>query len=126
MIIQLILTFLYVYYLIRQYSLPQVSHTVKALVYLTWLFCFIIVVLLPYDIYYSLEDHNAMGIIWKCIYYAIFVLTWVLLPIAQEYEVSGEFSVKSRLKSAIISNLIIYGIFAALGVLFMVYLIFRS
>lgn len=89
MIIQLVLTFLYVYYLIYQYSLPQVSLVVKSLVYLTWLFCFIIVVLLPYDIYYSLEDHNAMGVIWKIIYYAIFVLTWVLLPIAQEYEVSG-------------------------------------
>lgn len=80
---QLILTFLYVFYLIYQYSLPQVSVQVKILVYLTWLFCFVIVVLLPYDIYYSLEDHNAMNIIWKIIYYAIFVLTWVLLPIVQ-------------------------------------------
>ena len=67
-----------------------------------------------------------MGLIWKVIYYAIFLLTWVVLPIAQEYEVSGEFSAKSKLKSAIINNLIIYGIFAGLGLLFMVYLIFRS
>lgn len=120
------MTFLYVYYLVQQYSLPQVSIQVKILVYLTWLFCFIIVVLLPYDIYYSLEEHNAMGVIWKVIYYSIFFLTWVLLPIVQEYESSGEFSVKSRIKMAIINNLIIYGIFAALGVLFMVYLIFKS
>ena len=84
-IFQLILTFLYVYYLIYQYSLPQVSLHVKILVYLTWLFCFIIVVLLPYDIYYSLDNHNAMNIIWKCIYYFIFALTWVFLPIAQEF-----------------------------------------
>ena len=48
------LTFLYVYYLIEKYSLPQVGWAVRSLVYLTWLFCFIIVVLLPYDIYYSL------------------------------------------------------------------------
>jgi hypothetical protein len=67
-----------------------------------------------------------MGIIWKVIYYTIFFLTWVLLPIVQEYESSGEFSVKSRIKMAIINNLIIYGIFAALGILFMVYLIFKS
>jgi len=53
-IVQLVLTFLYVYWLIHKYSMPQVSLQVKVLVYLTWLFCFIIVVLLPYDIYYSL------------------------------------------------------------------------
>lgn len=94
--------------------------------YLTWLFCFIIVVLLPYDIYYSFEDHNAMSIIWKCIYYVIFILTWVLLPIAQEYESSGEFTWQKKLKMAVVNNLIIYGVFAVLGVLFMVYLMFKS
>ncbi len=33
-------------------------------------------------------DFN-MGIIWKVIYNLIMVLTWVCLPIAQEYETAG-------------------------------------
>jgi hypothetical protein len=59
------------------------------LVYFTWLLSFIIVVILPYDIYHSLQSDYTMSVVWKVIYYLIFVLTWLLLPIAQEYETAG-------------------------------------
>jgi hypothetical protein len=83
--LQIILTLLYVAYLIHQYSMLQVNWVVKILVYITWLLSFIIVVMLPYDIYNSLQEDYAMSVVWKCIYYAIFALTWLFLPIAQEY-----------------------------------------
>mgnify|MGYP000324300853 CR=1 FL=1 len=54
-VIQMIATLLYVAYLTHQYALPQVSAAVKIMVYFTWLACFSIVVLLPFDIYHSMQ-----------------------------------------------------------------------
>lgn len=65
-----------------------------------------------------------MGVVWKTSYFLIFFLTWVLLPIAQEYEGAGEFSIGEKLKRAIINNLIIYGIFVLIGVAGFAYLVF--
>jgi hypothetical protein len=87
--VQIVLALLYVAYLIHRYAMAEVTPAVKILVYLTWLLSFSIVVLLPYDIYHSLQADYAMSVVWKTIYYAIFLLTWLLLPIAQEYETAG-------------------------------------
>ena len=125
-ILQILVSLLYVAYLIYQYSIKSVGWLVKISVYCTWLICFSNVVLLPYDIYHSLEFNYAMGVVWKISYWFIFFLTWVLLPIAQEYEAAGEFSIKLRLKRALINNLIIYGIFAAVGLLGLAYIIIRG
>jgi len=82
---QIVLTLLYVAYLIYQYSMVQVSLVVKVMVYLSWLLSFSIVIILPYDIHSSLSNDFGMGVFWRAIYYTIFVLTWLLLPVAQEY-----------------------------------------
>ena len=125
-ILQIVLSFLYVAYLIYNYSIKSVGIFVKISVYCTWLICFSNVVLLPYDIYHSLESNYTMGIVWKTSYWLIFILTWLILPIAQEYEAAGEFSIKEKLKRAAINNLIIYGVFAAVGLLGLGYLILRG
>ena len=88
-ILQIIFSVLYVAYLVYQYALPNVHISVKISVFLTWLICFGIVVMLPYDIYYSLKEDYGMEVVWKVMYWLIFVLTWVILPIAQEYESAG-------------------------------------
>lgn len=85
-LIQIVLSLLYVAYLIYQYALSSVGWFVKISVYFTWLLCFGSIVLLPYDIDDNSESTNkAMAIAWRVIYGLIFFLTWVLLPIAQEY-----------------------------------------
>ena len=43
------------------------------------------------------------------VYYVNFVFTWLILPIAQQYENAGEFTWKGRLKSSLISNGILMG-----------------
>ena len=88
-IIQMVGALVYVAYLIHQYSLPQVTPAVKIMVYFTWLASFSIVVLLPFDIYRSMQGNYDMGPAWKAIYYLIMVLTWIILPVAQEYEIAG-------------------------------------
>ena len=80
---QIVLMLLYVAYLIYQYALPQVLPAVKIMVYLSWLLSFSIVVILPYDIHASLAHDYGMGALWRAIYYSIFILTWLLLPVAQ-------------------------------------------
>lgn len=59
-------------------------------------------------------------------YGSIFLLTWVILPIGQEYEAAGEFGVVKKIKRAAINNLITYGIFAVLGAAFLAYLIIQG
>ena len=82
-IVQMIAAFLYVAYLIHQYALPQVIPAVKIMVYFTWLASFSIVVLLPVDIYHSMQGTYDMGGVWKGIYYTIMILTWIILPVQQ-------------------------------------------
>lgn len=48
-----------------------------------------------------------------------------MLPLAQDYEDSGEFTVKARIRSAIKKNLIIYGTGLTLCVALILYLAFR-
>ena len=86
---QMIGALLYVAYLIHQYALPQVIPAVKIMVYFTWLASFSIVVLLPFDIYHSMQGLYDMGPAWRGIYYTIMILTWIILPVQQEYETAG-------------------------------------
>jgi hypothetical protein len=122
-IVQIIISFLYVAFLIYNYSIQTVGPFVKITVYFTWLICFSNVILLPYDVYFSLNSDYALTIVWTISYGLIFFLTWILLPIAYEYEEAGEFSIKDKLKRAIINNLIIYGVFILIGLLGLAYLI---
>ena len=71
------------------------------------------------------SDFN-MAIIWKVIYNLIMILTWVCLPIAQEYETAGEFTTRARLRTAVINNLIIYGIIVVLAGAFVIYLYIKD
>jgi hypothetical protein len=84
-ILQIIASFLYVAFLIYNYSIKTVGPFVKISVYLTWLICFSNVILLPYDVYFSLNSDYALTVVWTVSYALIFFLTWILLPIAQEY-----------------------------------------
>lgn len=60
------------------------------------------------------------------VYWLNFLITWLLLPIAQEYELAGEFEWKAKLKRSLLNNLIIYGLFGVVGGAMLVYLIFRG
>jgi hypothetical protein len=60
------------------------------------------------------------------IYWAIYVLSWVIIPVAQEYERAGDFTPKARLKRAIRTNVIMYLIFLVVGVVFILYLIIKQ
>lgn len=58
-------------------------------------------------------------------YWIIYILSWVIVPVAQEYIVSTELTKKEKLKKAIKTNLLFYLIFLMIGILFIMYLIFN-
>ena len=45
-------------------------------------------------------------------YWGNFIFSWILLPIMMAYESSGEFDLPSRMKRAVIENLMYYLYFA--------------
>ena len=70
--------------LVHYYSEKEASMYVKVLVAVSWLLNFVILLILPLDIYEANTDSNAtVKSVWMSIYYANFVLTWLVLPVAQ-------------------------------------------
>jgi hypothetical protein len=62
-------------------------------------------------------------VIYIVIYWLIYILSWIVIPIAQEYEAAGDFTPGERMKRAIIKNIILYAIFAVGGIAFISYLL---
>lgn len=65
-------------------------------------------------------------VLYVVIYWTIFVLSWIVIPLAQEYEKAGDFTSGKRFKRAIRRNIIFYVIFIVLGVIFLTYLIVKK
>jgi hypothetical protein len=47
--------------------------------------------------------------LWNIIFYVNFFASWIVLPFFQEYEDSGEFTLKGRVKDALKMNAILIG-----------------
>jgi len=113
--------------------------SVKAQVFLSWTLSVSILTLVPLDVGYSLsqmgndenggahertDDGNVMTHMWGVTYWSTFLLTWVILPLHQIYEDSGDFTFASRCSTALRENVVFYlvlvGILAigATGLLF--------
>lgn len=97
--------------------------------FISWTLALGIIVLLPYDIYmvlfiqeisdYKEEVHKVwLDTSWKVCYWTLMFLTWIVLPVTQNYVTGGEFNFISRLKSAVLSQFIYLTALAVLGVIF--------
>ncbi|CAF1288692.1 unnamed protein product [Didymodactylos carnosus] len=58
---------------------------------------------------WSYVNPTSYEVLWRIIYWTSQFLTWCLLPFMQSICQTGEFSVKGKIKYALISNLIYYG-----------------
>lgn len=57
--------------------------------------------------------------LWRIIYWSSQFLTWLILPLMQSYLKAGDFTIKGKLKSALIDNAIYYGSYLFIcGILF--------
>ncbi|KAK0167035.1 hypothetical protein PV327_004483 [Microctonus hyperodae] len=52
---------------------------------------------------------NVFPNLWRIVYWASQCLTWLILPLMQSYIKAGDFTVRGKLKSALIDNAIYYG-----------------
>lgn len=65
-------------------------------------------------------------IAYQVIYWTIYALSWIIIPLAREYESAGDFTTKERLKRAVKKNAYTYLIFFFLGLAFLSYLIIKE
>lgn len=57
-----------------------------------------------------------LKVIWQIVYWSIQVLAWVVIPFAQSYAVTGEFTVLRKIRASLIENAIFYLIYAVVGI----------
>lgn len=119
----IIISILLVLYYSRRGTNPLVLITAAT----TWCLNFILIVFLPYDIFYTYsgkeEDEiikDILSIGYKFLYWTLFICSWIFVPLMQEYEDSGDFTKKRKLIRSIKNNLIFYGILAAVAITFLV------
>jgi hypothetical protein len=72
------------------------------------------------------EEKKYFTFLYFVIYWLIYLLSWIIIPVAQEYEKAGDFTTKDRLKRAIKTNVYLYLIFFLLGLAFIIYLIVKQ
>jgi hypothetical protein len=89
------------YYHVHTFSTLETPSYLKILIFLCWALSFNILILVPLDIYYSqypdLKENQYIQYSWKIMYWGIQLLTWILLPISQDYESSGYFTHEEKM-----------------------------
>ena len=100
----LVCCFCFTVLLLCQYPSKKTPVIVYILVFIGWFTPFAIVTLLPYDVYLSNGgegDKSLLHMAWVVVYWTAFSLCWLVLPIAEKFHTSGEFSFFSRLRNAL-------------------------
>ncbi|ODM93216.1 LMBR1 domain-containing protein 2 [Orchesella cincta] len=57
----------------------------------------------------SYVSASVMTNLWRVVYWTSQLLTWLILPMMQSYVQAGEFTIKGKLRSALLDNAIYYG-----------------
>ena len=105
-----IISFILVYFYSRRGTNPLALITAGV----TWGLNFILIVFIPYDIYYTYhtqnneEIENLLYYGYQIVYWTIFISSWIFIPLMQEYEDSGDFTKKKKFIRSIKNNLIFY------------------
>ncbi|KAF7994945.1 hypothetical protein HCN44_004417 [Aphidius gifuensis] len=60
--------------------------------------------------------------LWKIVYWTSQCLTWLILPLMQSYIKAGDFTVRGKLKSALIDNAIYYGSYLLICGILLIYI----
>ncbi|KAL4706892.1 hypothetical protein ACJJTC_012351 [Scirpophaga incertulas] len=63
--------------------------------------------------------------LWRVVYWTSQCLTWLIMPMMQSYSKAGDFTIKGKLKSALIDNAIYYGSYLFICGILLIYLAFQ-
>jgi hypothetical protein len=131
-LIEIIICFIITITLVYYYARKNINPAVLFITWITWFLNLSLVVLLPFDIYYTQTKtginngippltENILYYGYNSIYWSTFFLGWIFIPLMSAYEKSGEFTKIEKLKRAIKRNLIYYGILLAIGIIIFIY-----
>lgn len=71
---------------------------------------------------WSKVKDNVFPNLWRTVYWSTQCLTWLIMPMMQSYIKAGDFTVKGKLKSAVIDNAIYYGSYLLICGVLLIYL----
>ncbi|RDX90810.1 LMBR1 domain-containing protein 2-like A, partial [Mucuna pruriens] len=99
-----------VIFTLKYFSGPHVPRYVFFTVAYTWFCSLSIIILVPADIWTTLNNDKsgAISFLWSLSYWSTFLLTWAVVPTIQGYEDAGDFTVRERLKTSLHGNLVFY------------------
>lgn len=74
---------------------------------------------------WSYVGDNVFPNLWRIVYWSCQFLTWLVLPLMQSYAKAGEFSIRGKLKSALVDNAIYYGSYLFICGILLIYIAFK-
>ena len=138
LILETIISLILAIIIILSYVRKGTNKLVILIALLTWFCDFYLVINLPYDICITnKQKRNAklteaeqktgriIKINYKIAYWIMFFLTWVIIPLLKSYESSGEFTKWEKIKYAIKSNLILYGVVSFICLILFIWAYFK-
>lgn len=111
--------------LLYSYPVKNTPCIVYLFTFASWILSFGIIAILPYDIYLTLahSDTYSLEVVWKGVYWSVFVLCWLVLPLMQYHLQAGDFSFFRRCCSALLMHAWFIALMAVAGALFVLYLV---
>ena len=138
LILETIISLILAIIIILSYVRKGTNKLVILIALLTWFCDFYLVINLPYDICITnKQKRNAklteaeqktgriIKINYKIAYWIMFFLAWVIIPLLKSYESSGEFTKWEKIKYAIKSNLILYGVVSFICLILFIWAYFK-
>ena len=113
-------------YLVNYYASREVSTHVKVWSVVTWVLNFGLALLVPEDVYQTLQgqpeesDKRQLVAQYLLLYWSVYLLTWTVIPVLQEWEDAGDLDSSDRLKRSLRANGIFYLILLAISVVFLI------
>ena len=83
-------------YLVNYYASKEVSTHVKIWSVITWTLNFSLALLVPEDVYQTLQGSSdshvtrSIGAQYLLLYWSVYLLTWTVIPVLQEWEDAGD------------------------------------
>ncbi|XP_071548396.1 LMBR1 domain-containing protein 2 homolog [Panulirus ornatus] len=71
---------------------------------------------------WSLVPAGVFPVFWRVVYWTSQFLTWLILPLMQSYTKAGDFTIGTKLRSAMIDNAIYYGSYLLIVVILLLYI----
>ncbi|CAK87716.1 unnamed protein product (macronuclear) [Paramecium tetraurelia] len=138
-LLEIILVTIYCAKLINNICCKEVNIIVRVTCLISWLTNFILLILLPLDIYVTFRDqetnsnqsdlgvhsreYEAIGNMYQILYWANFILCWTIIPIMQEYEEATDLNQAQKLMRSLINNGKFFLVIGIAGIVFIVIIV---